>query len=78
MAAAVEAVLVVTRLGHTRPDELAELRHMLAYRRISPAGFIVTGRRRRGAHRFALSHIVRAPVDSGRARVSAESGQGPP
>jgi len=76
MAAAVEAVLVVTRLGHTRPDELAELRHLLAYRRINPAGFIVTGRRRRGAHRFALSHVARPRVDTARARVSTESGQG--
>lgn len=45
LAASVEAVLVVTRLGHTPPDELSELRTMLAYRGIAPTGFIVTTRR---------------------------------
>lgn len=46
-ADAVEAVLIVTRLGHTRREELAELRGMLAYRGIAPTGFIVTTRRAR-------------------------------
>jgi Mrp family chromosome partitioning ATPase len=46
-ADAVEAVLVVTRLGHTRREELAELRSMLAYRGVTPTGFIVTTRRAR-------------------------------
>jgi len=60
-AGSVEAVLVVTRLGHSRPDELSELRRMLAFRGISPTGFIVTGRRlRRG----------RGSHDSARARTS--------
>lgn len=49
IAEAVEAVLVVTRLGHTRPDELSELRRILAYRGIAPTGFIVTTRRTRRA-----------------------------
>jgi capsular exopolysaccharide synthesis family protein len=44
LAEAVEAVLIVTRLGHTRRDELSELRRMLAYRNVAPTGFIVTNR----------------------------------
>jgi succinoglycan biosynthesis transport protein ExoP len=49
LAEAAEAVLIVTRLGHTRPAELSELRTMLAYRRVAPTGFIVTARRTRRA-----------------------------
>jgi polysaccharide biosynthesis transport protein len=48
-AAEVEAVLVVTRLGYTRPDELSEFCRMLAFRSITPTGFIVTTRRLRRA-----------------------------
>jgi Mrp family chromosome partitioning ATPase/capsular polysaccharide biosynthesis protein len=48
-AAEVEAVLVVTRLGYTRPEELTEMCRMLAFRSITPTGFIVTTRRLRRA-----------------------------
>jgi Mrp family chromosome partitioning ATPase/capsular polysaccharide biosynthesis protein len=53
-ADAVAAVLVVTRLGHTRREELAELLAMFAYRGITPTGFIVTTRRarRRGGYDY--------------------------
>jgi polysaccharide biosynthesis transport protein len=54
-AAAVDAVLVVTLLGHSRPDELSQLRRMLAFRRITPTGFIVT--MRRPAHADALRRL---------------------
>jgi Mrp family chromosome partitioning ATPase len=57
LAEAVETVLIVTRLGHTRPDELSELRRMLAYRSVAPRGFVVTTRRRLrgGGYRGALT-----------------------
>lgn len=50
VADAVEAVIIVTRLGHTRREELSELRGMLSYRGIAPTGLIVTTRRRRGSY----------------------------
>ena len=43
-----EAVLIAVRLGHTPRDRLSELRHMLALRRVSPLGFVVTTRERHG------------------------------
>jgi capsular exopolysaccharide synthesis family protein len=46
LADAVETVIVAVRLGHSRRDKLNELRRMLAQRGISPAGFVVTSRRR--------------------------------
>jgi Mrp family chromosome partitioning ATPase/capsular polysaccharide biosynthesis protein len=50
LADAVEAVIIATRLGHTRRTELSELRRMLSYRGIAPIGLIVTTRRRRGSY----------------------------
>jgi capsular exopolysaccharide synthesis family protein len=41
-----DAVVVAVRLGRTRRDRLNELRRMLARRGVSPAGFVVTQRRR--------------------------------
>ena len=46
LADAVEAVVVAVRLGRTARDKLLQLRRMLAQRGISPAGFVVTTRRR--------------------------------
>jgi tyrosine-protein kinase len=51
-AETVDAVLVVTRLGHTRPDELSQLLRTFAYRKITPTGFIVTNRRAGRASRY--------------------------
>lgn len=44
LAASVDAVVVAVRLGHTRRDQLAELREMLVRRGISPVGLVVTTR----------------------------------
>ena len=41
-----DAVLVATRVGHTRRDRLAQLRSMLAQRGVAPTGLVVTTRRR--------------------------------
>jgi capsular exopolysaccharide synthesis family protein len=46
LADAVEAVVVAVRIGHTGRPQLIQLRRMLAQRGISPAGFVVTTRRR--------------------------------
>ena len=46
LADAVEAVVVAVRLGHTGRAQLIQLRRMLAQRGITPAGFVVTTRRR--------------------------------
>lgn len=41
MAEAVEAALISVRLGHTRRDQLDELRELLTRRRVAPLGFVV-------------------------------------
>ena len=46
LAAAVDALVLAVRLGHTRRDRLNELREMLARRGASPIGFVVTTRSR--------------------------------
>jgi capsular exopolysaccharide synthesis family protein len=46
LAAAVDALVLAVRLGHTRRDRLNELRDMLARRGASPLGFVVTTRSR--------------------------------
>jgi capsular exopolysaccharide synthesis family protein len=46
LADAVDTVIVAIRLGHSRRDKLNELRRMFAQRGITPAGFVVTSRRR--------------------------------
>ena len=46
LADAVDAVVVAVRLGHTGRNQLIQLRRMLAQRGISPAGFVVTTRKR--------------------------------
>lgn len=46
LADVVDSVIVAVRLGHTRRDKLNELRRVLAQRGVSPAGFVVTMRRR--------------------------------
>lgn len=52
LADAVETVIVAVRLGHSRRDKLNELRRMLAQRGITPAGFVVTSRRRSRARGY--------------------------
>ena len=44
LAAVVDAVILVVRLGHTRRDKLNDLRDLLLRRGISPVGFVVTTR----------------------------------
>jgi succinoglycan biosynthesis transport protein ExoP len=46
LADAVDAVVVAVRLGHTGRTQLIQLRRMLAQRGITPAGFVVTTRKR--------------------------------
>jgi capsular exopolysaccharide synthesis family protein len=46
LADVAETVLVAVRLGRSRRDKLDELRRALAQRGVSPAGFVVTSRRR--------------------------------
>jgi capsular exopolysaccharide synthesis family protein len=56
-----DVVLVTVRLGSTRRDKLSELRRMLTLRGVSPAGLVVTERRRvRRRHRPGYGY-VRAP-----------------
>ena len=82
LAALVEAVLVVTRLGYTRPDELFDLRRRLAYRRIAPLGFIVTARRpRRGLYGFLRrdgreGRALKPVADAGNRGFDASTEQG--
>jgi capsular exopolysaccharide synthesis family protein len=42
LADAVDSVVVVTRLGHTRRDRYGQLRRFLAQNRIVPTGFVLT------------------------------------
>jgi capsular exopolysaccharide synthesis family protein len=46
LADVAETILVAVRLGRSRRDKLDELRRSLAQRGVSPAGFVVTTRRR--------------------------------
>jgi receptor protein-tyrosine kinase/non-specific protein-tyrosine kinase len=46
LADVADMVLVAVRLGRSRRDKLDELRRALAQRGVSPAGFVVTTRRR--------------------------------
>jgi capsular exopolysaccharide synthesis family protein len=46
LADEVDAVVVCVRLGATRRDRLTDLRRMLSRRGVTPAGFVVTQRRR--------------------------------
>src|SRR5262249_27789994 len=41
-AAAVDAVLICVRVGNTRRDKLTQLRELLAWRGITPVGFVLT------------------------------------
>ena len=46
LAEEVEAVIIAVRLGRTRRDRLNELRRLLAQRRVTPLGFVVTTKKR--------------------------------
>jgi hypothetical protein len=80
----VEAVLVVTRLGYTRPEELTEMCRMLAFRSITPMGVIVTTRRLRRAagyddasRRGRAESILRQVPGTAKARsLKADAKQG--
>jgi non-specific protein-tyrosine kinase len=74
-----EAVIVAVRLGHSRRDRLSELRRMLAQRGVSPAGFVVTTRRRRRGRGYHYGsnepHELPSPRSverDGRERVRSE------
>ena len=75
LADVVDTVLVAVRLGRSRRDKLDELRRALAQRGVSPAGFVVTTRRRAkrktygysyqnvDRRRPALDDVVEPPVE---------------
>jgi receptor protein-tyrosine kinase len=56
LADAVDSVIVTVRLGRSRRDKFAELRGLLAQRRITPIGFVLTDRHR------ARGRAVKAPA----------------
>ena len=61
LADVVDTVIVAVRLGHSRRDKLNELRRMLAQRGISPAGFVVTSRRRSRARGYYATDAAAPP-----------------
>lgn len=61
LADVVETVIIAVRLGHSRRDKLNELRRMLAQRGISPAGFVVTNRRRSRARGYYATDAAAPP-----------------
>ncbi len=63
-AEATEAVVVTVRLGHTRREQLREVRRDLDQRGIALAGFVIVGRRRR------RRRADRARIDIAKARSS--------
>ncbi len=71
LAAAVDAVLLAVRLGHTRRDRLGELRRMLALRGVTPLGFVVTMRRRSGADETTYYERVEPPTVLPRKRATS-------
>jgi len=75
LADAVEAVVVAVRLGKTGRNQLVQLRRMLAQRGISPAGFVVTTRRR--PRRGAYYGYTATPRTSG-SRANRSSPSTPP
>lgn len=56
LADVVDTVLVAVRLGRSRRDKLDELRRALAQRGVSPAGFVVTTRRRAKKKAYGYSY----------------------
>ena len=56
LAEAVDAVVVVVRIGHSRKDRVRELRELFAQHGIVPAGAVVTTRR------WAQGPLLRPPV----------------
>ena len=75
LADAVDAVLVAVRLGHTPREELGRTRAMLAQRGITPAGFVVTMRRRsRGKGYSYGAQEAQAEPASQRGLAKAASG----
>jgi capsular exopolysaccharide synthesis family protein len=65
-----DEVLIVTRLGRTRLDQLSRLADLLADNDITPTGFTVTGtvRRRRGDYRYYTQPQPLKPDDVERRR----------
>ena len=75
IADTVDAVLVAVRLGHTPREELGRTRAMLAQRGITPAGFVVTMRRRsRGKGYSYGAQEAQAEPASQRGLAKAASG----
>lgn len=72
LADAVESVVVTVRLGHSRRDKLNDLRRMLAQRGVTPAGFVVTSRRRSHGRGSYYTEGAEPRAGSNRNSVSEE------
>ena len=72
LADVVDSVIVVVRLGRSRRDKFAELGRLLAQRRITPLGFVLTDRHR------ARGRAVKAPALSPDSGFAAPVGHGTP
>jgi capsular polysaccharide biosynthesis protein/Mrp family chromosome partitioning ATPase len=46
LAAVADALVIAVRLGHTRRERLAQVRRDLSQSRVSPAGYVIVGRKR--------------------------------
>ena len=75
LADAVEAIIVAVRLGHTGRTQLVQLRRMLAQRGITPAGFVVTTRRRSRRGGYYGRSADEVPEDSAVAERPTETAQ---
>ncbi|MGI8420860.1 MAG: tyrosine-protein kinase family protein [Gaiellaceae bacterium] len=77
LADGVDAVVVAIRLGRSRRDKLSELRRTLSRRGVSPAGFVVTARRRARGGGYSYGDSEPHEMASPRA-VAAASAEAPP
>ena len=79
LADVADMVLVAVRLGRSRRDKLDELRRALAQRGVSPAGFVVTTRRRnrKPTYGYGYQSVDRRPsVDELAGPTRVEAGRG--
>ncbi len=74
LADAVDTVIVAIRLGHSRRDKLNELRRMLAQRGVTPAGFVVTSRRRSRSRGYYTTEVEPVRPTRSSTRRSTTSG----
>ena len=68
-----EVTLIAVRLGRTRRDKLNDLSRALVHRRLSPAGFVVTTRRRPRASAYSYGYSA-PPEPTPRRRKAVNRG----